>query len=386
VCPGEFARALVKIGQDGNNLSSVLREAWDHGTLRTLVSGRQKAPVSASHAHVSVIAHTTVEELQRLLTETEAANGFGNRFLWVCVRRSKLLPRGGRYPEQALRSSIEALRKALLHARTIAQMHRTSHVETRWAAIYTALAEEHPGLLGAITARAEAQVLRLSCLYALLDMTDEIDVPHLEAAYTLWRYCDASARYVFGSLLGEPLADDIYRMLKLAGAEGMTRTDISNDLGRHHSSTAIQIALAHLARGGLVQHITEKTSGRAAERWFAHGYPCEKSELSELRSHSDPLNSLNSHNSPPPHTNPSFEDLTAQVLWCATCQRAQPVRRKGIFYLCTVCSAPLGRITSTAPPPSRNGTAQPSVDGCQHTETSQEGDEMVCCACGTVVF
>jgi hypothetical protein len=81
-------------------LSAVLRQAWDTGDLRTLVSGRQKAPVHASNAHISLVAHITLEELQRLLTETEAANGFANRFLWVCIRRSQLLPRGGVYPER----------------------------------------------------------------------------------------------------------------------------------------------------------------------------------------------------------------------------------------------------------------------------------------------
>jgi hypothetical protein len=135
----EFARALAKTGQEGNVLSAVLRQAWDHGDLRTLVSGRQKAPVAATNAHVSVIAHITVDELRRLLTETEAANGFGNRFLWVCVRRSKLLPRGGRYPEQALKPLLETLAPTIFHARTIAQMQRTPAAETRWKELYATL-------------------------------------------------------------------------------------------------------------------------------------------------------------------------------------------------------------------------------------------------------
>ena len=60
----EFARALAKTGQEGNVLSAVLRQAWDHGDLRTLVSGRQKAPVAASNAHISMIAHITVDEVR----------------------------------------------------------------------------------------------------------------------------------------------------------------------------------------------------------------------------------------------------------------------------------------------------------------------------------
>jgi hypothetical protein len=222
----EFARALAKTGQEGNVLSAVLRQAWDHGELRTLVSGRQKAPVTASHAHVSICAHITADEVRRLLTDTEAANGFGNRFLWVCVQRSKLLPKGGCYPEEALRPLLVELSAAIMHARQVARMQRTEAAEQRWEAIYTGLADEQPGLLGAITARAEAQVLRLSCLYALLDKTSQVDVSHLNAAYALWRYCEDSARHIFGEMLGDPLADELRRMLRLAGQTG-SREQIS---------------------------------------------------------------------------------------------------------------------------------------------------------------
>src|SRR5262245_49599297 len=146
----EFARALAKTRQEGNVLSAVLRQAWDHGDLHTLVSGRQKAPVQATNAHISVVAHITVQELQRLLTDTEAANGFGNRFLWVCVRRSKLLPLGGSYQEEALRPLREQLARALCQARTVARMQLTPQAAARWKDIYTALADGYRGLLGAI--------------------------------------------------------------------------------------------------------------------------------------------------------------------------------------------------------------------------------------------
>jgi hypothetical protein len=127
----EFARALTKTGQEGNVLSAVLRQAWDHGDLRTLVSGRQKALVTASNAHVSMCAHITADELRRLLTDTEAANGFGNRFLWVCVQRSKLLPRGGCYPEEALKPLGEKLAVAIFEARKVTRMRRTEAAEQR---------------------------------------------------------------------------------------------------------------------------------------------------------------------------------------------------------------------------------------------------------------
>jgi hypothetical protein len=39
-------------------------------------------------------------------------------------------------------------------------------------------------------------------------------IKQCEAALTLWRYCDASARYIFGDLVGDPVADTILRALR----------------------------------------------------------------------------------------------------------------------------------------------------------------------------
>jgi len=279
----EFARALAKTGQEGNVLSAVLRQAWDTGDLNTLVSGRQKSPVAATNAHVSVIAHITVDELQRLLTKTEAVNGFGNRFLWLCVRRSKLLPRGGQYPEHALKPLAKRLATAIFHARTVPQMRRTAAAETRWEALYIAMADGQRGLLGKITGHAEAQVLRLSCLFALLDRKGAIDVPHVEAAYALWRYCEASARYIFGTLLGDPLADEICHMLRQMAPEAMTRTEINNALGRNYKSAEIGRALARLRQEEIAQRTMHKTPGRPVERWVAcFSPPGAADELNEI--------------------------------------------------------------------------------------------------------
>ena len=89
-----------------------------------------------------------------------------------------------------------------------------------------------PGIYGAITARAEAQVLRLSLIYALLDESALpaqaiIDTLHPQAGLAVWRYCDASAARIFGRSLGDPVADEIYQMLQHA-PQGMTRWEISN--------------------------------------------------------------------------------------------------------------------------------------------------------------
>lgn len=261
VVEGEFAKALRTMERQGNILSAVLRDAWDRGDLRTLV---KSSPTRATGAHVSIIGHITADELRRYLDRTEAANGLANRFIFVCVQRSKLLPRGGRRIDWS--SFDERLRHALAAAGGMGEVQRTEAGWRVWEAVYAKLSEDRPGLLGAILARAEAQVLRLALIYALLDKQAFIDAPHMLAALACWDYAEASARHIFGQMLGDPVADEILRALR-AVPQGMTRTELMHHFNRHLSSAELSRGLAVLARDNLIVAAVEQTKGRPAERW-----------------------------------------------------------------------------------------------------------------------
>jgi hypothetical protein len=105
-----------------------------------------------------------------------------------------------------------------------------------WIAGYHDLSAAKPGLYGSVVARGEAHTLRLALIYALLDECLQIEPSHLRAALALWRYCEASTRFIFGDALGDPVADEILRSLRRAGADGMTRSDISNLFGRQKAN------------------------------------------------------------------------------------------------------------------------------------------------------
>jgi hypothetical protein len=45
-------------------------------------------------------------------------------------------------------------------------------------------------MIESITARAEAQTLRFSLVYALLDQVDTIGLAHLKAGIAVWDYAD----------------------------------------------------------------------------------------------------------------------------------------------------------------------------------------------------
>src|SRR3712207_7605150 len=61
-------------------------QAWDDGVLQTLT---KNSPMKAMNAHISIIGHITKAELMRHMNETEVANGFANRYIWLLVKDRK---------------------------------------------------------------------------------------------------------------------------------------------------------------------------------------------------------------------------------------------------------------------------------------------------------
>jgi hypothetical protein len=268
IAEAEFANALAVMERPGNNLSSVVRSAWDGLPLSTLT---KNSPLKATGAHISIVGHITAAELGRRLNRSEVANGFANRFLFLCVRRSKLLPHGGSISDDKIKELGDLVRAAIEHENTVTQITMTKAAREAWEVTYADLSADRPGLLGAITARAEAQVIRLALLYALIDRKREIELDHLRAALALWEYGEASAARIFGDALGDPVADEIYRALKQTGGNGMSRTAIRDLFGRHESASRIGAALGLLAKNGRAKCKTTSTVGRPLETWFAVG-------------------------------------------------------------------------------------------------------------------
>lgn len=269
VFESEFASPLRVMARVGNTLSAVIRQVWDTGELGTMT---KNSPARATGAHVSIVGHITRDELRRELTETDMGNGFANRVLWSCTMRSKELPEGGNLTEDALDLLAARCVEAVSFALEVGEMRRDPAIETMWAEIYHDLTTGRVGLLGAVTSRAEAQTMRLACLYALLDQSPVVRAEHLRAAVALWTYCFNSARFIFGDTLGDPTADTILRALRGSG-EGLDRTAISYLFARNKTASGISRALALLQECGLAKKGPAEVdrSGRPREVWVAVG-------------------------------------------------------------------------------------------------------------------
>jgi hypothetical protein len=267
IIESEFGSVLQQSGRDGNILSAILRDAWDGKPLRVLARSNKD---SCQEPHISLLGNITIEELQRLLTSNDKANGFGNRILWCCARRSKKLPHGGRPLDEAkVRNLVSSLQSALRFASNAGRVQFDTESSRAWESAYDVLTEGAEGIFGSMTARAEAQVVRLASLYSLLDSSDTIRLPHLKAAQEIWAYCEDSVRCIFGNALGDETADTILRMLKNA-PEGMTQTAINRAFHSHKPSSELERALALLQKHHKVDAEKRETGGGPAVLWRLH--------------------------------------------------------------------------------------------------------------------
>jgi hypothetical protein len=263
VVESELAMALRVMQRDGNTLTAVIREAWDKSELATLV---KNSPARATGAHICIAGHVTREELIRYLDRTELANGFANRFLFFASKRSRVLPEGESAPLEVLTPVAEQLREVCEWGSTPRLLHRDDEAATLWREMYAELSEGRPGLIGSVTNRAEAQVLRLSVLYAALDCSERIRSEHLMAALAIWKYADASAGWVFGNATGNPDADAVLALLRANGGE-MERGAIVKALSGHVFGGRLDRALGILKEAGMMTSAKVATGGRPSEAW-----------------------------------------------------------------------------------------------------------------------
>jgi len=271
----EFASPLTVMRREGNNLSMVLRNAWDERVLRSMTKNSSE---KSTGSHVTVVGHVTKGELMRHLTDAKLGSGIANRFLFVLVQRSKYLPHGGSRDE-IQGELVSELRGALEFGRVSRSVSLSEEVEEDygysaselWEEVYPDLSAGKTGLFGAVVSRSEAYVRRLATLYAVLDRTETVRVKHLLAGLAVWQYAEESARIIFADRTGDELADEVLALLEIVGAEGLTASELHGHFSHNLSGRRLRGVLDELAEAGRVVMVKEKRDGpgRPTERWYA---------------------------------------------------------------------------------------------------------------------
>lgn len=251
--------------REGNSLSGVIRDGWDGLNLCPMTKNNR---ITATNPHIVIAGHVTQEELVRQLSETDMANGFGNRFAWFMVKRANVFPFSTNPSSKEIAKLVHKLKEAVEFATKAEEVTLDNEARQIWGDIYGSLSEGKPGMCGALLARAEAYVRRLSAIYALLDGTAVIGHQHMKAAVALWQYAEDSVAWIFGDKLGDPIMDTILDALK-AASNGLTDSQISDLFGRHESASRLSAAKGRLqAQSRIYSHEVE-TSGRPKTKWYA---------------------------------------------------------------------------------------------------------------------
>jgi hypothetical protein len=252
----EFASGLACTKREGNTLSMGLRCFWDSGDYAPLTKNN---PVRVKNAHICIITHITMQELAVALADVQAFNGFGNRFLWICARRSKLIALPSRMPKEEIGPIQNELWRLVGIAQKRGLITMNNGARVQWGEIYPEISKEHSGLAGSIINRAEAQTLRLALIYALLDGQNSIMEHHLDAALAMWRYAQESALYIFGDRSADPLEEKILEALKQGP---LTATELSAVFSRNVSKERLQPALQQLEAQQRISITKHKGMGR----------------------------------------------------------------------------------------------------------------------------
>lgn len=274
----EFSKVLVQCRRDGNILSQIMRESFDSGNLQTLTRGD---PLRADGAHICICGHVTPEELRKRLSETDMANGFGNRFLWLYVESDRILPDSPRIPEAVIQQfadrlldilkhltrggwQLDADFEPIKHAKPKEIIEKDKEARKLWHQVYPYLRSPKHGLQGAMLARGDAIVLRLSLIYALLDKSNTIGRKHMEAALAVWRYNEESVRMIFSNKSGDSLQDKLFSLIS---KEPM----YTKQFYEHVNKPAAEVngALAYMESIDLIRKtvIRQEGAGRPATLW-----------------------------------------------------------------------------------------------------------------------
>lgn len=254
--------AIIKVTQNKESkFSAILRAAFDKtGPLQAKARTAAGTGVATEH-HIGIVAGITLTELSRSLDQNQIHNGLANRILWVSVERQGSVPIPTWPEESALRPLLNILRERTEKAKATDEVTLTEEAKQLWITeLYEALESDDPAdTLGAVIERGAVMTLRMALIYALLDGKDQIGVEHLEAAHAVWRYCRASAAFIWGEgVPGEAPTVSIdpkdvemtEKILRSVGDGGIKRTALKNGCSSRTNVDRFERCLEDLIKAG----------------------------------------------------------------------------------------------------------------------------------------
>jgi hypothetical protein len=253
----EFAAVLQAARREGNTVSAAIRRFWDSGNFSPLTKTNR---VTVTDAHVCFVAHITYEELVKRLEQSEYASALASRILWVCVRRPKIVAIPESIPVARMLHYSDTISKAIQFSADTNELALSQESLEIWGTLAISLAKANTPM----SERARVQVLRMACIFALLDCTDQVTPKHLRAASHIWNYCLGSVAYIFE---GEQNEDANKILLALRKHNGLTTTQIRvNVFQQNIKSSVMNTLLKSLeTQGKIKRSIRQRADGKSGK-------------------------------------------------------------------------------------------------------------------------
>ena len=127
-----------------------------------------------------------------------------------------------------------------------------------WLHTYFYFSKEHLGFVGPVLDHAEAQVIRLAMIYALLHSTDTICPHHLQSAPAFWQYCQPAAKSILAGRKPDTISDRIIAALKTGPK---SKIELHKFFNRRLEETQLDNALIDLIGQNQIHLRKERTNG-----------------------------------------------------------------------------------------------------------------------------
>ena len=254
----EFANVLHQGKREGNTLSAALRDCWDGVSMKPAT---KTSRLWATDPHVAIIGAVTPSELLGLMASRELTNGFANRFLMFWAERTKMLA----FPRATRQEDVDALAARVLEVLEFCKAERWAEKDHMRVDLSPAARKRYETLyhgelndnsagerITALIERRAPMLLRLAMLFALCELTNTVEVHHINAALAWVRYSVDSIKFIFGSAADEvevaETNDTAQKIVDfLTAQKRVTRKQITVDCFKGHANkTRIDAALDEL--------------------------------------------------------------------------------------------------------------------------------------------
>jgi hypothetical protein len=246
VIESEFANVLANCKRETSTLSAVIRNVFDGCTLAPLTKTNR---TFATDPHVVIIGHITKDELiAKVCSGVETKNGLLNRFLICFIAREQLVPLPTATSIEVIEelaqefvNIFEFIERQKIKTGGAIEIRMSEETQQCWKNIYSALSQDHPGIIGSLLARIEVYTRMLAMVFAVLDKKIVIEMSHLQAALSWVTYVEESLWHLFSNATEQSkeqalsdFADKIIDLLRRQGP--LSRTEISKAFNRHKTS------------------------------------------------------------------------------------------------------------------------------------------------------